>query len=145
MKRFTPCLFATLSGLAFCAAAPYSSAAFGQGIAIPAELETAQTAEVIEAEADVVGPVELLEPAGALEPLEPTEPAAADAETEADTEIETPEDKKAASPRLTEAERIRRKILIQGDSAYEAGNFAAAEALYRRHPGPRLNGRHLRL
>ena len=32
---------------------------------------------------------------------------------------------------LTESERIRRKLLIQGDAEYAAGNLAAAEALYR--------------
>ncbi|MEL6815339.1 MAG: M48 family metalloprotease [Cyanobacteria bacterium J06598_3] len=35
------------------------------------------------------------------------------------------------TPRLTESERIRRKLLIQADSEYNAGNVAAAEALYR--------------
>ena len=32
---------------------------------------------------------------------------------------------------MTEAERIRRKLLLEADSEYLAGNFAAAEALYR--------------
>ncbi len=35
------------------------------------------------------------------------------------------------APRLTEAERTRRKLLIRGDAEYAAGNFAAARALYR--------------
>ncbi len=36
-----------------------------------------------------------------------------------------------SEPRLTQAERIRRKLLIQGDAAYAAGNIAAAQALYQ--------------
>ena len=59
------------------------------------------------------------------------------AETEAvldepatETTVEEVEDE-TALPRLTEAERIRRKILIQGDAAYKKGKFAEAEALYR--------------
>ena len=34
-------------------------------------------------------------------------------------------------PALTATERIRRKLLIQADQAYQAGDLAAAEALYR--------------
>ncbi len=122
MKRFTPC-FATLSGLAFCAIAPYSSPAFGQD-AVLAAPEIEQTEEVVEAEAEVLE----------------AEPEASETEPEVlETEVEGEEPDsgeaedqgKAASPRLSEAERIRRKILIQGDSAYEAGNVAEAEALYR--------------
>ncbi|MGC1306859.1 MAG: M48 family metalloprotease [Phormidesmis sp.] len=51
------------------------------------------------------------------------------AETEDIEAAETEETEE--SPRLTEAQRIRRKLLIQGDRAYKAGKFAEAEALYR--------------
>lgn len=40
-------------------------------------------------------------------------------------------DEPTAEPSLTQAERIRRKLLIQGDAAYAAGDFAEAQALYR--------------
>ncbi len=54
------------------------------------------------------------------------EPAAAEP-TESDSGAAKPE----AGPPVSEAERIRRKLLIQGDRAYLAGDVAAAEALYR--------------
>ncbi|MEO1395722.1 MAG: M48 family metalloprotease [Cyanobacteria bacterium J06634_5] len=41
-------------------------------------------------------------------------------------------DSENAEPPMTEAERIRRKLLIQADSEYQAGNYDAAEALYRK-------------
>ncbi|MEM9946903.1 MAG: M48 family metalloprotease [Cyanobacteria bacterium P01_D01_bin.36] len=50
-------------------------------------------------------------------------------ETEA-TESETAESE-TAEPTLTASERIRRKLIIQADSEYEAGNYAAAQALYQ--------------
>jgi len=46
-------------------------------------------------------------------------------------EIGAEEESEAAEPELTASERIRRKLLIQADSEYKAGNFAAAQALYR--------------
>lgn len=66
------------------------------------------------------------------QPAEETVEAEPDAEAEPVEEAEaTEEEKKVAPPRLTEAERIRRKILIEGDRAYQKGNYAEAEALYR--------------
>ena len=59
------------------------------------------------------------------------EPEVGMEEVEPETTSTEEEDEKAAPPRLTEAERIRRKILIQGDRAYRKGNFAEAEALYK--------------
>ena len=50
----------------------------------------------------------------------------ADGEPDAAAEADTP-----AANRLSETERIRRKLIIQADREYEAGNFAEAEALYR--------------
>lgn len=37
----------------------------------------------------------------------------------------------AAEPKLSEVDRIRRKLLIQGDAAYEAGDMERARSLYR--------------
>lgn len=70
--------------------------------------------------------------------IEQTTEATVDAEPSADAETAPVEDaesteeaEEAAPPRLTEAERIRRKLLIEGDRAYQKGNYAEAEALYR--------------
>ena len=103
MKRFKQFFFATVIGLALFVVASSLPYAFAQEGTTPPGAETsADTEQVVE------------------------EPA----ETESTGE-EVAEDEKAAPPRLTEAERIRRKILIQGDAAYKKGNFAEAEALYR--------------
>ena len=64
------------------------------------------------------------------EPPQTTETSPEESEADTVEEMEADEEK-AELPRLTESERIRRKLLIQGDSAYKAGNFAEAEALYR--------------
>jgi beta-barrel assembly-enhancing protease len=56
----------------------------------------------------------------------PDEPTAEETEEETE-EAET----SAQTPPLTEAQRIRRKLLIQADSEYQAGNFSAAQALYQ--------------
>ncbi len=63
---------------------------------------------------------------------EPVEAESVEAESvEAESPDSDPAAKPAAQPRVSEAERIRRKLLIQGDSAYLAGDVAGAEALYR--------------
>ncbi len=53
-----------------------------------------------------------------------------EAESEADTEEETA-DAEDSEPTLTAEERIRRKLIIQADAAYEAGNMTEAQRLYR--------------
>ena len=105
MKRFNPLLFATFSGFVFSLALCHPTVVSGQELPqseLP-QSELPQTTETI--------------------------PEESEAETVEETE--TDEAEKVESPRLTESERIRRKLLIQGDSAYQAGNFAEAEALYR--------------
>ncbi|MEL6939370.1 MAG: M48 family metalloprotease [Cyanobacteria bacterium J06598_1] len=68
--------------------------------------------------------VEIEDP-DASEPGEIDDPADAEAaETAGETEAET-------EPALSAEERVRRKIIIQGDAAYEAGNIAEAQRLYR--------------
>ncbi|MGB7084650.1 MAG: M48 family metalloprotease [Phormidesmis sp.] len=57
-----------------------------------------------------------------------TDPADPDSVDSDDAESD---DAKPTAPPLSESDRIRRKLLIQADSEYEAGNFAEAEALYR--------------
>ena len=52
-------------------------------------------------------------------------------EEEKTVEGKSEETNEDAAPRLTQAERIRRKLLIQGDAAYAAGDVAAAQALYQ--------------
>lgn len=87
-----------------------------------AEVETAEV-ETAEAEATEADPI-------AVDPIadEPAEAEPASAEpTGSDSAAAKPE----AAPQVSEAERIRRKLLIQGDRAYLAGDVAAAEALYR--------------
>ena len=117
MKRFNLSLFTTLSGLVFSLALCVPSAAIGQETPQP---EMPQATETMPEEAEVEE--------AEVEEAEVEEAEVEEAEVE-DAEVEGA--KKDRAPRLTEAERIRRKILIQGDEAYQAGNFARAEALYR--------------
>lgn len=119
MKRFEAFILAAASGAVTALALSYGLPAEGQVpdlIAEPAEV-------VVEAEAPAADAptVPEVDDTGPTEEADPVESETPDAET---ADSNTP-------PRLSEAERIRRKLLIQADSEYEAGNFAEAEALYR--------------
>ena len=103
MKHLKPSLLAAISGLTFSVAGGYG---------LPA---AAQMADLTPDEQRNEAVVE-----------QPSVETADEAEAE---QTEAGEEKPA--PRLAEAQRIRRKLLIQGDLEYAAGNFVAAQALYR--------------
>ncbi len=105
MKRFQLFFLAAISGFALSTASASLPA-----IAQPSE------APIPTEEASVENP-----------DLESSEQAEAEETVEGKSE-ETSED---AAPRLTQAERIRRKLLIQGDAAYAAGDVAAAQDFYQ--------------
>ncbi|MGB3294664.1 MAG: M48 family metalloprotease [Phormidesmis sp.] len=86
------------------------------------------------AEAEETGPTETDPARTETSEAETSEAETSDIETPDDTPDEAPDAETIESgspPSLSEAERIRRKLLIQADSEYKAGNFAEAEALYR--------------
>ena len=111
MKRLKPSLLAAVSGLTF-------SVAGGYGLPVASQtadpMPDKQRAEAVEQPSVEQPSVE-----------QPSVETADEAETE-----QTGASEETSTPRLTEAQRIRRKLLIQGDSEYAAGNFAAAQALY---------------
>lgn len=134
MKCFKPVSLFTLISLASGLIVPIIVGNFSPAIA-------QATPPPPEASAEMEAPLENAEPDGENGDSANEQPVG-DESVEAPTgeEGESPEDETSEEeaageekvlPRMTEAERIRRKILIQGDSAYEAGNFAEAEALYR--------------
>ena len=138
-----------ICSLAFAAIASSLGPALGQ--ALPPESVVEQTTEDAATTAPEAQPEAPEAEATETEAPETKESEAEASETEApeteqvsndETEIEesaeesteegaSEEEGKTARPRLTEAERIQRKILIQGDAAYQKGNFAEAEALYK--------------
>lgn len=107
MKRFQSFLLAAIFGLTLFVTSSYSLPTIAQIIepapteALPVEESTQEP--VLDGEESVV--------------------------EEADSPEKTPD--AAPDPRLTQAERIRRKLLIQGDVAYAAGDIAAARSLYQ--------------
>ncbi len=112
MKRLKPFFLAAISGFTLCVASSYALPAASQ-IADPVPDEQM---------------TEIEEQSSGEQPSEeqPSEETADEIEAE-----QTEEGEEESVPRLTEAQRIRRKLLIQGDLEYAAGNFAAAQALYR--------------
>lgn len=107
-------------------------------ITTEAEEPTVDAPAVPEADSEVDSEVDEADPteADSTEPetSDPETPDPAETETSDSAETEASDAETAdsdSSPRLSEADRIRRKLLIQADSEYKAGNFAAAEALYR--------------
>ena len=125
MKRFQLFVFTALSSVA-------ASVALGCGLPVMGQVpssvtEPAETTEAEEAIADRPAVPEIY-PA---DPPEADLPNADTADTDPPDETTESETVEVESPRLSEADRIRRKLLIQADSEYEAGNFAEAEALYR--------------
>lgn len=101
MKRLKLSFLTAISGLTFSVAGVYGLPAASQSADPVPDEQTTEAAE------------------------QPSAEAANEAEAE-----QTEGDEKPA-PRLTEAQRIRRKLLIQGDLEHSAGNFASAQALYR--------------
>lgn len=107
MKRLKLSFLAAISGLTFSVVGGYGLPAAGQSADLVPDEQRTEAAE--HPSAETVDEVEAEQ-----------------------TEVEpTEEGDKKSAPRLTEAQRIRRKLLIQGDLEYSAGNFASAQALYR--------------
>ena len=70
----------------------------------------------------------------AIEEAQPLEEATGDSseeETEGSTVTAEEDAAEDSSPSVTAEEQVRRKLLIQADREYAAGNFAAARALYQ--------------
>ncbi len=152
MKSFKPFLLAAISGFILSTAAGYTLPAVSQTTAPPAiEQPTADDASADGIEPGTIEPGNT-EPGSETATDEtnaspdesqteaeansdqPTEAADTDDEADDSTAEETetadtPEESPAAQ--LSETERIRRKLIIQADGEYKAGNIAEAEALYR--------------
>ncbi|PZO58294.1 MAG: peptidase M48 Ste24p [Phormidesmis priestleyi] len=125
IKRLKLLFLAVMSGLivlVMSAWAAGSLPALGQTPAVnqPAAATAVETAAAKESES----PTE-------AEPTPESTEAEAGEPTEADSTESDSAAKPEAQPPVSEAVRIRRKLLIQGDRAYLAGNMAEAEALYR--------------
>ena len=117
MKRPKLSLLAAVSSLTFSVAGGYALPAASQS-ADP--LPDEQRTEAVEQSSAEQSSAEQL-------PAETADEAEAE-QTEAE---QTEDGEEKSAPRLTEAQRIRRKLLIQGDLEYAAGNFASAQAFYR--------------
>jgi predicted Zn-dependent protease len=127
MKNLKPFLLGSLSGFLICVIPGCPAIAQPpKGIVqnSPAEAGTEALLSEGEPNTEVSSPTEsdTDEPATDESANESAEPTAEESEG-AETSTQTPP--------LTEAQRIRRKLLIQADSEYQAGNFAAAQALYQ--------------
>ncbi len=133
MKSFKPFLLAAVSGFTISTLAGPMLPAVGQTAPFPgaeqtsADDVTAATSAEDDTEPDTIAADEA-EP----DTVETNDVEADDDATDTDGEPDAAEaDTPAAANRLSETERIRRKLIIQADREYEAGNFAEAEALYR--------------
>ncbi|MEM9089334.1 MAG: M48 family metalloprotease [Cyanobacteria bacterium P01_F01_bin.53] len=92
----------------------------------PVEETTVEEEDITEPEEDIEEAV----PEDAVPEEAGTEPEDIECKVSEEEEA-TCEEAEEKAPALTETERIRRKLLIQGDNEYLKGNLAAAEALYR--------------
>ncbi|MEO1682357.1 MAG: M48 family metalloprotease [Cyanobacteria bacterium J06631_12] len=109
-NRFWSRCLATLLGLML---------AIAPGVSVPVLSQTDQMEEVSQPGDPVESAVE-----------NPSE--SADAETTSTEQDAEPEaDVNESGTPVSETDRISRKLMLQADREYEAGNFAAAEALYR--------------
>ena len=145
MKRFLPLSMSALRYLTLLSFVLTLLIGYAHPVSSQMPTTARPEVEVIE---DVVEtePVDI-EAADATEPESAAETAEAANEVEESAEIETAETEEAtdtdieaaeaesatepAEPDLTASERIRRKLLIQADSEYQAGNIATAQALYQ--------------
>ncbi|MEO0887864.1 MAG: hypothetical protein AAFY54_18325, partial [Cyanobacteria bacterium J06648_10] len=117
MKRYLSLLIAALFGLSVALATGYYQPSLAQAPVEPVEVESPQPVEASVDESEEVTAAEDVEEAAAEEET---------AEGALDEAAEGPEEET-----LTASERVQRKLLIQADRAYESGNYAEAEALYR--------------
>ncbi|MEL7070158.1 MAG: M48 family metalloprotease [Cyanobacteria bacterium J06581_3] len=117
MKRYLSLLIAALFGLSVALATGYYQPSLAQAPVEPVEVESPQPVEASVDESEEVTAAEDVEEEAAEEET---------AEGALDEAAEGPEEET-----LTASERVQRKLLIQADRAYEAGNYAEAEALYR--------------
>ena len=114
----------------------------------PAEADTLEadvlpTEDALTIDTDTASESETTTGSSANESLEPDDDATAQESPETEGAEETAQEEvnsenaeveveaSQAAPTLTASERIRRKLLIQGDNEYQAGNIAAAQALYQ--------------
>ncbi|WP_121971318.1 M48 family metallopeptidase [Leptolyngbya sp. BC1307] len=134
MKSFKPFLLAAVSGFTISTLAGPMLPAVGQTAPSPGAEQTSadEVTAATSAEEDIK-PDAIAGDEAEPDTVEPNDVEADDDATDTDgepdaaAEANTP----AAANRLSETERIRRKLIIQADREYEAGNFAEAEALYR--------------
>ncbi|MEL6453877.1 MAG: M48 family metalloprotease [Cyanobacteria bacterium J06623_5] len=109
-NRFWSRCLATLLGLML---------AIAPGVSVPVLSQTDQMEEVSQ-------------PGDPVESAVKNPSESADAETTSTEQDAEPEaDVNESGTPVSETDRISRKLMLQADREYEAGNFAAAEALYR--------------
>ncbi|MEL6158790.1 MAG: M48 family metalloprotease [Cyanobacteria bacterium J06627_32] len=109
-NRFWSRCLATLLGLML---------AIAPGVSVPVLSQTDQMEEVSQ-------------PGDPVESAVKNPSKSADAETTSTEQDAEPEaDVNESGTPVSETDRISRKLMLQADREYEAGNFAAAEALYR--------------
>ncbi|MEL6471848.1 MAG: M48 family metalloprotease [Cyanobacteria bacterium J06623_4] len=102
----------------------------GIGIPVFSQTENSQTEDVLPPDDTAVESADTETP-GSVDAETSSETPSVE-ETEAEGNPETNETAAAEDDKpISETDRISRKLILQADREYEAGNFAAAEALYR--------------
>ncbi len=136
MKRSKSFSLALLIGLIAATTVGYSGPSFGQGTTevessaeSTKEQESEQGTETVEAEQGTEA-VEAEQGTETVEAETETETVEAEGAGEASAEEESAEEE-SAEPTLTADQRVQRKLLIQADAAYLAGDYDTAQSLYR--------------